>query len=466
MPWKAISVDPRRFGVLFPSLMARFPAFFPVSAFLQRSFAEVKFVSHHRFSPQKWAWTSWTNRAITGMLVLAASLASGCGGRAHSDVYQQRMASEIRVLEDQLYDADYQNRVLNDQLQKYDQKVEASRIPTPDELGVAPQDSPLAASVGIGQPTAIELPPPAAPGNLESGFPSASPDLSTNGLSSDGFDPMASGLETESAGVSDFNTNDFNESLFDMGDPMAPEQLHAEPINTEPIGSEQAGSSKTDSSDPQPLTDPDTDRLQPENPFPRRKPKLHSLPPPVGVSPPGKKDTQVDPIVPGDIAPPSRDAGEEKPPGQILLPQSTQTPTGAPQRLRIHPTLSTGHRDGQKLDGATLVLSVLDRLGRNVDLNQFDVQAELSVVVLDPDRDAAKARIGRWNFDAKQVTAMIAAQKDGGLEIPVRWKSKTPRTDKVIVHVRLRGDEEEMRCQSKLDLRPRTAASTWTPRGE
>lgn len=40
----------------------------------------------------------------------------GCRGKAYRDVYQQKMVGELRNLEDQLYEADYQNRVLIDEL--------------------------------------------------------------------------------------------------------------------------------------------------------------------------------------------------------------------------------------------------------------------------------------------------------------------------------------------------------------
>ena len=43
---------------------------------------------------------------------------SGCRSRATRDLYTQKMASEIRVLEDQLYEADYQNRILRDKLEQ------------------------------------------------------------------------------------------------------------------------------------------------------------------------------------------------------------------------------------------------------------------------------------------------------------------------------------------------------------
>lgn len=53
---------------------------------------------------------------LSTLLLLLAT--GGCRGAAYRDVYQQKMASEIRVLEDQLYEADYHNQVLADEIER------------------------------------------------------------------------------------------------------------------------------------------------------------------------------------------------------------------------------------------------------------------------------------------------------------------------------------------------------------
>ena len=98
------------------------------------------------------------------LLVAGPACISGCG-RAHSDLYQQRMASEIRVLEDQLYDADYQNQVLQEKLHRYQDKVQSSRIPTPD-LDQGPI-SPPALPTGALPPFEFDLATPQASSPLE-----------------------------------------------------------------------------------------------------------------------------------------------------------------------------------------------------------------------------------------------------------------------------------------------------------
>ena len=76
------------------------------------------------------------------------------------------------------------------------------------------------------------------------------------------------------------------------------------------------------------------------------------LPAPGGPQPPGKRDTEVPPELPGEILPPSMLDGEpeEKPPGQILLPDSVQNGHGVPDQLRLHPSLSGGSVTDGKIE--------------------------------------------------------------------------------------------------------------------
>lgn len=53
-----------------------------------------------------------------GLLALVGC-AGGCRSRAHQDLYVDQLIAENRVLEDQLYEADYKNQRLRDELEKY-----------------------------------------------------------------------------------------------------------------------------------------------------------------------------------------------------------------------------------------------------------------------------------------------------------------------------------------------------------
>ncbi len=56
-------------------------------------------------------------------------LLTGCRGAAYRDVYTQKMAGEIRNLEDQLYQADYENQVLNDRLSRAEMRASQVQVP-------------------------------------------------------------------------------------------------------------------------------------------------------------------------------------------------------------------------------------------------------------------------------------------------------------------------------------------------
>lgn len=339
------------------------------------------------------------------MLVAALLPCLGCSNRAHSDLYQQRMASEIRVLEDQLYDADYQNQVLADKVQqlersKKDCDPEATNYgpPAPTETHPAPQPY---------------VPEP-VPGQM---------------IYDDAG--IGAGLETE-----------LELPSFDEGTPVAPDEIESPPGVPIPLRDP-----KTDL----PTGDEATDRL---------------LPAPGGPEPPSMKDTIVPQVEEGPILPPpSKEEGESNPPNQIILPDSVQAAAGTPTGLRLHPGLSGGSPTDGEVDEITIVVSVVDDLNKAVDLEKFDVDAEMSVVILDPEREGDEARIGRWDFTAEEVKSMIQSSPVSGFHVPIRW-DKHPLAEEVIAHVRLRAEDDEMRCHDRLKITKKAIIADWTPRGE
>jgi hypothetical protein len=113
-----------------------------------------------------------------------------------------------------------------------------------------------------------------------------------------------------------------------------------------------------------------------------------------------------------------------------------------------------------------IVVNVVDKIGKTVDMDSFDIDAELSVVILDPERDPSEARLGRWDFSSQQVTELVRSEPISGLHIPVEWQDTEPSGDEVIVHIRLRAEDDEMRCEQRLKVERKTAIAEWTPRGE
>ncbi|MFK8113122.1 MAG: hypothetical protein AB8B91_13020 [Rubripirellula sp.] len=330
--------------------------------------------------------------------VLAIALC-GCNNRAHTDLYQQRLAGEVRVLEDQLYDADYQNRVLQDKVEQLKRAKEEDCKPTTTNFGPS-------------------TPPPAQPYHP----PTMVPEPVINGDLG-----MEQGFESE-----------LSLPAFDAGIPVDPSTIEGPPIEPIPLRDSNAQQESTD-------------RL---------------LPAPGGPEPPSKADTEIPQVEEGPIAPPpGKEEGDSSPPNQIILPDSVQASANVPEGLRLHTGLSGGTWADNEIQGMTVVVNVVDKLGQTVDLGDFDIDAEMSIVVLDPEREGDSAKLGRWDFDNEEVAQLIKSTPVSGFHVPIQW-DQPPLGEEVIVHVRLRAEDDEMRCDGALKVAKKTVIADWTPRAD
>lgn len=330
---------------------------------------------------------------------------SGCQSRAHNDLYQQRMASEIRVLEDQLYDADYQNQILREKLERANRQLAEET----DPLDVHSSDPSFNAA-----PPSVWVPPHDS-FDLEHGFDDMM------------IDPGTVDRGTVDRGVA------------------APSDRFESPFEDEPS----------------------SDGEGPQLP----------LPPPIGgPEPPGKSDTEFSPIEPGELLPPPDPGSEDlpAPPGQIPLPdavKATERKRSAPERLELHLGLSGAKLPDvatqlDKPDGLYLVVRAVDRLGAAVNLQDFEIDAELTVVVLDPQREASEAKIGRWEFSPEEVKRLTKSKPVSGFHVPIQWQTEQPLGDEVIVHIRLRSEADEMRCEGHVNLSESAMIAKWLPRAD
>ena len=346
------------------------------------------------------------------------------------------------MLEDQLYEADYHNRVLRDDLRRA--RIEASEVQI------------HAASPAQGKSSQDLSPPPIQP----------SPDPR-----SDSGNSVVEESKPESS--EEFNLDDLMPPVLDEGEPIDPKALKTLDDDVDGGVSSPSSADSSEQAKPSfvPPTLPGSD--PPKSDSPIKAPSLEDSdskkplePAPGGPVPPGKSDTEIPPILPGETLPPGNDSDSAKPPGQILLPDSVNAVDRIPDTLRIHQGLSGGHRvDGQIRD-MMLVVNVVNHLGKTIKLEDFQVAAELSVVILDPKREPSEARIGRWNFDREEVIALVKKEPISGFHIPINWHEFQPKGDEVIVHVRLRAEEDEMRCEGTVRVEKQPAIAEWTPRGE
>lgn len=406
----------------------------------------------------------------------------GCSSRAQQAVYHQKMAGEIRILEDQLYEADYENRVLRDRVEQYQRRVESSRIPTPVPSSAnqstgrriddsrssdaqSSRDSVDDSNINVGEdePTIDE------PTIDEPAMDLPSIDIGTPTPTSD---PAADAPGRSSTSPSGEPTvDDLTVPNVDFGVPTTPDQILPAPDGA---SSRNRSGSQNDPSNRQPLTDPPSS----DSPAATKqllggsgttRPETITLPEPkmdfqlpVEPEPPGLNDLRQDPVIPGKAAPPIGQGVDEAPDGQIKLPDFLNQ-SRAPETIRLHPPLTRVDKDGEKVNGATFILSAIDEWGRAVDLDAFDIEADLDVVVIDPTRKPSDARIGRWVFKPAQLREMIIREPMSSFQIPVKFGEKLPGSNQLIVHARLKNSNQQMQCQAKVNLQARESTA-WTPR--
>jgi hypothetical protein len=390
-----------------------------------------------------------SSRAALGFLVLLSlSLLSGCRGRAHEDVYQAKLANQIRVLEDQLYEADYHNRVLRDKLR---QAEDAARRHDGGPIPSSSQEARSSQETSSSQET------------LNGGArTNRDHDVRREDPGSGRADP-GTGRTADDYELLDLDKPDPGQPSEDGSKEEAPE--------VEKPGKRDR---ETDSQPlPEPLTDPSSMPQPPSDDTPDT--------PPIPVPDPSNSDPTLDEPSGADPQPelpqPPTEKELKSPPERIELPPGSKIlefedaaeaeNLPVPDHLEIHDGLSGGYQfdEDQDIDGLFLVVTVADEAGRLVPLDGFEVDAQLTVVVLDPDDETAESPIGRWEFSPKQVREFVKSSPVDGIHVPLKWKEKLPRGDDVIVHVRMAAAEEEMRCQGRLKLAESVAMSNWLPRG-
>ena len=409
------------------------------------------------------------------------------------------MANEIRVLEDQLYDADYQNRVLRDELARVKKKCdpvtgEPIELSPPRTVDSVPRQSYGPPVTNVPAPLTDSY--PTNDGAIHVGDDFGQHGVAAPPLINPGAPVGQDIIVTPGETIVDQNVEGaVPNSVPYVAPPYAPTP---DPATDNSATNESAKAAASD--DPQPRAaealeapEPDPrdvkDKVKeafeslpaPNANLPKTSPPKSSPPksspyvPPAEAIPPGKESLKAPELLPGNL-PPTRD-GIENPFGQIQLPKEVNdliysTPSlpelTPPEHIRLHPALSGGHQFDQDddVDGMYIVVNVVDKDGRAVNLHGFDIDASMTIVALDPEVDPNTGRIGRWDFTSEEIGKYVRSIPVDGLHVPVKWQGVEPIGDEVIVHVRLQAEEEEMRCQGRVKLNKETVVAKWLPRGE
>jgi len=434
---------------------------------------------------------------------------SGCRQRAFTELYVEHMASEIRSLEDIVYEFDAEYRAL-------EYEVEDLRRTNAE----------LQAKLQLAQSARSTLPSDRSPSDNQRNGPSGSsglnlaPEKPRNG---DGLSSKSNRSNDKSQ--ADLESKD-NSSLLksppplkiprtqteDLGNLEMPEVVIPKQPNPAAIPT---GKAPTDAN-PSSINNPGapssllkSESASPSNLLPETLPSSIQPPaalPPSTIPPTGEvvtptKDAELLPPTleksnsPDSSGKPVRAKEPLQRPAPAGLPQevsdavlkerkidvpsmppvqkaSANIPAASPKsaldsRVReidFHPTLCRGlNVDGKPGDeGLYLVL-----VPRNASQQFVPTGGTLTIVAEETSRDGEPVRVGRWEMSSEQLQDLLepigAAQ---GFHIKLPWQGKVPATSTIDVYVRFACDDRTTMVNRKqIHLRTsNTAPSAWTPR--
>lgn len=134
--------------------------------------------------------------------------------------------------------------------------------------------------------------------------------------------------------------------------------------------------------------------------------------------------------------------------------------------INFHPSLcrAVNLDDKGGDDGVYLVLQPLNE-GREF----VPLSADLLIVAIDPARDGAQARIGRWSLTAAEAEAKLQPiGSSQGIHLSLPWTGGNPEADRVIVFVRytMTDGRQIIGEHTVLVNDARRANTVWVPRAK
>jgi hypothetical protein len=345
-------------------------------------------------------------------------------------LYIETMSAEIRDLEDQLYEYDYEYRRLENQnasLQQQlnyleDQDGGAAQTRRPSILDDLTRDR-SNARTPVGPPTR---------------------ERSSNSLpspgSNDGFDDTG-----------DFDLDSVSPPTIEMGSEGAPPvSLLESPGNLQTRGGPVSPSvgSPPDFSEAPTFSAPGTATA------------ANDL---IASAPADLPDNEME-LSLSQVQVPALTASHGIPEKASLTPAVQRVTDKRVIEIAFHPTISRAiDLDGEEGDdGVYIVLQPKNTHGQMV-----DVPGELQIAILDPSLPKGQDRIGLWTYSADDVKAKmepIGAQQ--GIHLRLPWNGQNPRADKVLVFARYTfKDGRRVVGYKEIFLWSDTRGKTvWTPR--
>lgn len=378
--------------------------------------------TYRRSSPPRPA--DLLGRVVAAWIVASSLilLAAGCRGRAHEDLYKQKMASEIRVLEDQLYQADYENRILADKLEhESNQRAERRRQ----------QESGAESSKSFRERIRARA----------SEKPNNDSETDSDRGADDVMDMELDDLDLEDMigdGVSDYEFG--SQDAYESPTPL-------EPAPTEPVPPG-ADDTKINPIIPGLIAPPLSPGDTPDAPPGKIELKgvRLKIQEPETIETPVPNELQ---LHPGFTGPHNFPAG---------------TPSGADPTVEGSSASTIATPTPRA--GMMLVVNILDDAGRMMSLDKFEVDADMTVEAIDARTPHTTVPLDAWKFTADEVRKLIRETPVSGFHIPVRWTDSSHPSNSVIVRVTLQAGTDVMKCEGVVNLNESVSTARWTPRGD
>ncbi len=319
----------------------------------------------------------------------------GCRGNQARRMYEEHMAAEIRILEDQLYQADNEIRILRQEL---DQQAPSRLEPQADTPRNSPTPAPAPKSPSKTTPKSTTPPRiPLVPQDDPAPPRSSNPRLPNN----------SSNAEPPNIDVS-------------PGSP-APSILPPAPRsngNTPPSMDIPPEVPPTKLGNPQDIQPPpvrNDDIVDPNQTPPNIDVGSAVLPPPKTIAPPDAKE-------------------------KVKLPTNVQRmldePAGPPEEIRLDPAETKPFSQNDR-GGLDVVLLAFDGDGRPTKINNA-----IEIAVIDPAIEGPEGRLGRWFVQPDQVRQ--ATGTDQVVRLHLFWEDGVPANRTAKVFVRMRDQENKL----------------------
>ncbi|MCA9126802.1 MAG: hypothetical protein KDB22_06950, partial [Planctomycetales bacterium] len=354
---------------------------------------------------------------LLALSVLAAAQ-TGCRGRAYNDVYLENMAAEMRDLEDQLYEFDYEYQLLEQENNALAAELARLRTdPQSQTPGMLPNSS------------------------LRRTIPESERAFNPNPLDDTGNDSgegerrsILEGRRTPEQSSLEQGTQ--RERTEAVPPRLPPNPMRAAPNIEVPESLPPGGGTSEGTTSEGTLPNPNNAGFH-------DLPLESLIPPMIEFDEPTMtlSDHGGVPSVPENslelnlsrIAVPTQLTSSASAPEDLPQPEPAVTDLRVVEMV-IHPTLSRALNldDRNDDDGVYVVLIPKNERGQMV-----PVAAELSVVVLDPARDPKEARLGRWDYSEEQVRELLQPMGNRqGIHLTLRFSGPKPLADQVIVFAR------------------------------